>query len=151
MPREGESLAPELLCRVEICLEEGEIAGFAECAHASEGWSSGSRGERSREPLASFEILTSPVPVEAKPPGQVKRLLGFKRERGVERAAEIVSLLVELPKLVLADLAALVDVLREGEVEREVTSCESRRRRMLLSSSDCRASGSASATSSAAS
>ena len=69
--------------------------------------------------------MASRVPVEGKPPGQIERLLGFERERGIERAAEIVALLFEPPELVLADLAACVDVLGEGGIVGEVPPCES--------------------------
>jgi hypothetical protein len=70
-------------CGVNIRLPESEIAGFDECANASGALSSGSRGKRSREPLPPFAPLSSPIPVGAKPPGQIERLVGFQGERGI--------------------------------------------------------------------
>lgn len=98
LPRECESLTPELLRVAEIRLPESEIAGFAESTNASHGWSSGSRGECRREPLPPFGIVASRVPVQGKPPGQLECLLGFEGERGIEGAAEIVELLFEAPE-----------------------------------------------------
>ena len=97
LPRECESLTPESLRVVKIRLPEGEIAGFGESTNASQGWGGGSRGECSRESLPPFGPQASRVPVEGKPPGQIERLLGFERERGIEGAAEIVVLLFEPP------------------------------------------------------
>src|SRR4029077_19374580 len=50
---------------------------------------------------------------------------GVECKRGIECAAKIVALLFDPPELVLADLAALVDILGEGQVVDEVTSCDS--------------------------